>query len=337
MDWDDLARRWAHPTAVWRVTPGPEARRAGDALFVPCADPIQGVAWSHDGRWVAVAGGGRIAGASGVVRVLEVATGRTLLLRGHGRGCHDVAFDPRTGWLATAGHDGFVGLWDLGAARAVAMRWGLPPHRLVFATERPWLAVADEVPGEAVRARVTVRDLAGDDDVLCWTFPERTYPSALAASPDGQHLWVLALKLDLSEQRLLVLEVASGRVVAEVVLDAGSLTHRLLWTPHGVLRSESVDGVRRVALHALDSAAQVASRDTGAHHMGGIAACGDRAVSVGSDDRMTVLRLPGLDVRGVVSQRGAHSMAVALAPDGSAVAVGGADGEGLGVWPVSLP
>jgi WD40 repeat protein len=71
------------------------------------------LAFSHDGRSLAAAGGGLIPGAT-AIRVIDVAT-RTVRRRCHGHvmGVFQLDFDARTGLLASASHDYSVLLWEV--------------------------------------------------------------------------------------------------------------------------------------------------------------------------------------------------------------------------------
>lgn len=75
--------------------------------------PIIALTFSADGRSLAAAGGGLIPGAT-AIRVIDVEK-RTVrrCCRGHVMGIFDLAFDSRTGLLASASHDYTVLLWEV--------------------------------------------------------------------------------------------------------------------------------------------------------------------------------------------------------------------------------
>ena len=71
-------------------------------------DRIHDIAFSPDGRWLAV---GEMAG---IGRILDVATLQTrAVLAGHTRRVSTVAFDPGGQWLLTASWDGSARIWDM--------------------------------------------------------------------------------------------------------------------------------------------------------------------------------------------------------------------------------
>jgi WD40 repeat protein len=71
--------------------------------------PITGLAWSPDGRRIAVAG------AAPEVNIYDADTGaRVAACKGHTAGIYAVAFSPDSGVVAAAGFDGMVRLYDAG-------------------------------------------------------------------------------------------------------------------------------------------------------------------------------------------------------------------------------
>ncbi|MFT4625679.1 MAG: WD40 repeat protein [Myxococcota bacterium] len=97
---------------------------------------------------VAVGPNDRLVGVStfgGGLRLLDATTGALLAtMRGHQERAQAVAFDPQGRWVATAGWDGDIVLWGLGALTA-------PPAELVETAERAWGLTLDEALAAEVR------------------------------------------------------------------------------------------------------------------------------------------------------------------------------------------
>jgi WD40 repeat protein len=83
---------------------------------------IAALAWSPDGRRIAVAG------AAPEVNVYDADTGaKVAACKGHSAGIYSVAFSPDSGTLATGGFDGTVRLYD---ASTGALRKAFVPVEL---------------------------------------------------------------------------------------------------------------------------------------------------------------------------------------------------------------
>lgn len=113
-----------------------EVARVPGHPFGACWD---GIAWSPDGRWLAVKGPGRneasVWDAEG--------TAVRVVLRGHADLVHAVRFSADGRWLATAGDDGTARLWDPGSGRCRAVM-RLPNEtqalNVAFSPDGRWLA-----------------------------------------------------------------------------------------------------------------------------------------------------------------------------------------------------
>ena len=96
---------------LWDVTTGREVSTLRRGIR-----PIGGLAYSSDGRRLALT---ELLDLSGPVAVwvCDAATGRELLiLRGHTDGVRDITFGPDGKRIATASTDRTIELWDAGAA-----------------------------------------------------------------------------------------------------------------------------------------------------------------------------------------------------------------------------
>lgn len=116
------------------------------------ADHVVGLAWSPNGRFVAVVA------VSGPVTVFDAKSGQPVAnLAGHSFGTMALAWKPTGELLATAGQDGKVRIWDatLWQERAALDGGAAWVEKLAFNTDGQWLA-------SAASKRVRVWDAAGN-------------------------------------------------------------------------------------------------------------------------------------------------------------------------------
>jgi WD40 repeat protein len=141
------------------------------------------VAFSPDGRRLAVLGGNR------VVKLLDATGGRELatLVPG-GEEIYGLAFHPAGRLLATAGSDGAVRLWDTQIAAPVrVLHHGRPAGSVAFSPDGVILAVTDKfVGGSRPGGLVRVWQLR-DPDLLTIRVPGKAVRS-LDFTRDGQRL-----------------------------------------------------------------------------------------------------------------------------------------------------
>ena len=153
---------------------------------------VNAMAIAPDGGWLASAGD------DGTVRIWDAATGQArATLTGHAgrKGLGDrsrvntVAIAPGGGWLASGGVDGTVRIWDAatGQARAVLTGHDGTISALAIAPDGGWLASAGD------DRIVRIWDAATGQARAAFTGPRdrtmsffKTYPLALAITPDGQ-------------------------------------------------------------------------------------------------------------------------------------------------------
>ncbi len=164
---------------------------------------VNGVAFSHDGRYLATA-------SWSSVRVYEVANWeRSVSVEGHGGGMESVAFAPDDRVLASVGHDGVIDFWDpaSGARDRIASgqgrTWGV-----AFSPDGRILATA------SADSTVKLWDLESDRGRISVPVPASKGLS-LAFSPDGAR-FSLAEKGDVWSY-----EARIGNLVARKRIDAG--------------------------------------------------------------------------------------------------------------------
>jgi WD40 repeat protein len=112
LTWKKLTRRFPRTPAKLRMDICSERAHRWKPIQVTDR-PVIALAFSADGRSLSAAGGGLIPGAT-AIRVIDVETRMVRrVCHGHVMGVFDLAFDPRTGLLASASHDYSVLLWEV--------------------------------------------------------------------------------------------------------------------------------------------------------------------------------------------------------------------------------
>lgn len=202
------------------------------------AGPVLGVAFSHDGKWLAAAEWRHTA------RIWDVATRRPLhILEGHAEPVVAVAFSPDDHQLATASHDQTVRLWNTATGKVDRTLRG-HTSRLTAVAFHP---KGDLLASAANDGRIKLWDprdgkelgeLRGHTAAIC----------GLAFSPDGRHLvsagddWTLKL-WDVATRELMHTFRGHRGAVRTVVFDrdgrrllSGSTDHTLRLWPHHLFR-----------------------------------------------------------------------------------------------------
>lgn len=334
--WDEWKVALSSTRAVWRAVEGPRLRGAPDAWGLPCTQPVQGLAWSSDGRRVAVAAGGSVASADGLVAVAEPDTGRTWLLHGHVRGTHGVAFDPRTGLLATAGHDGAVGLWDLATGEGFPIPGPRPRQAVAFAGSV--LIVGDELPHSGERSLVTRLDLGPPWGRRDEALPDDTMASGLVVSPDGLRVLVHRFHREGAHGFECRTMADWGLVWAREAV-RGELVNGLAWAQADTVVRSISDASRERRLERVDAATGEVrqQRIVGRTMLGGIDvdASRGRVATIGNEGTLALWSLADLEPLGAGELGEWPATRVALSPDGRRVAVGSATDQG--VWILTLP
>jgi WD40 repeat protein len=195
------------------VAPGSATR--GKPLSFPVVRPGPlAVAFSPDGSHLA-------GGDDNLVRLWDVATGKEVRrLDWEGRSACAVAFDADGRTVAAVARDGQVRVWQVATGKQTeAFRLPFQPGdrepaaRLAFSPGRRWLAAAP--PGKVIRL---VLMQTGREVNVSSTMPGSHFSFAYAFSPDGKHLVTPS-----SDDRLLVWEARTGRLVARGVADTRSV------------------------------------------------------------------------------------------------------------------
>jgi WD40 repeat protein len=209
-----------------------------------------------------------------------------------------VAVSPDGSWLATAGNDGRVRIWDVPTRRERATLFVRPAARLKAVAVSPdgsWLAIG------GADGRVRIWDVATGRDRRLTRLPGPA--SAVAISPDGS--WLATGGVD---GRVRIWDVATGR------------ERRLTRRARRPRRPGLMSGTSAVAISPDGSWLATGSND-GTVRIWDVPTGRERA-TFAREDRATLTRRPG------------PVSAVAVSPDGSWVATGSHDGK-VRIWDVA--
>jgi WD40 repeat protein len=330
--WNRLTDRFPRVPTLLRIEQRDD-RAAPGAPIVTSGSPLLTLAFSADGRWLAAAGGGLLPGPA-AVHIIDLERRAVVrICHAHVMGIFDVAFDPRTGLMASASHDYSVLLWDIGDRDDAIYLIGDPHagvsrHRVAFAGHR--ILIGDGETFSGARASVTSIDLdAGtrrtlvelDDD-------QRLGIEALEVLPGGTHAVVVVDRMRdawfASELRVLSLdggEVARwttpSQLRSPVAVDGGDLVV--------VANRDDDDDEQLVELIRCDAwtGDPRAARPFPGGCYAALAASPDRGAVVAAYDQTVEVRdVQSLEPRWRVDLGGDEALSVAWSPAGAAIAVG---------------
>jgi WD40 repeat protein len=273
---------------------------------------------------VAFGANGRIAavGGDGKVWLFDAAVSRELPRHAEGP-VNDIAFDPMSARIATAGYDGTVRLADARSGRGIG-----PPllgpgafSSLAFSSRR------DEVAAGSDDGRVLVFDLSAGRAAQRHVVGQRTAVRSVAFSPDG----TLIASGGYEDDPLIVLSDAeSHRPRGRPLAGHAKSVNALAFSPDGrELASASADGtVRRWSIATRRQIGRPFAPHAGEVDDVAFSPDGQTLASAGGDDSIWLQDLRGGSLRRLSS--GDDSLAsIAFTPDGSMLVAGGARGAAL--------
>jgi WD40 repeat protein len=322
--WQQLCEQFPLAPADFRIERAEQRTKPGRPLQGGNR-PVIALAFSPDSTSLAASGGGLIPGAADIC-VFDVAS-RELrnICRYHCMGVFNLAFDPRTGLLASASHDYSVVLWALERDDAIFVVGGpdagISRNAARFIGTR--IIIADGMTFAGERATLTTIDLATrnirvlfelDGDLGIGRLAVLPQEELLIAAIDDQRLpgpaEIRCVTLDGTERARFQLEVSLYDLAA---LDARTL-----------VATGSFGGGETEVL-VLDAASrQVRARRTLGPEIGANVAGspgGDR-VAVAYDRGVEICRLKSLEPELQLTLADEHACSVAWSPDGAWIAVG---------------
>ncbi len=194
--------------------------------------PVRALAHSRDGTRLAAAGD------DGTVRVWDAATRRLLrVLIGHARPVRGLAWSPDDRYLASGGADATVRLWDPATGRLLRTLTGHTGAVRAVAWSPDGATLASGSQDTTARLWETA---TGQPKGLPLDHPERAEVLTLAWSPDGK-----ALATAGRDKLVRLWDTATRRPLRTAQEHDFPLVHALAWSPDGkTLASAGQEGVR---------------------------------------------------------------------------------------------
>ncbi len=293
-------------TATWRPVEGSW-----------CNQSAWDVAWSPDGRSLAVLRGAEKWEGHGTVTIVDVGTGRELVDTGL-RGFAEIAWSADGRWIAAGDATGVLGVWDV-EQRAVALERRLTKNKVTgVAFSAGGLLAACEDNGA-----VTVLRAEDGWPVECVLDQSRSPGLRAAFSPDGSRLAVASWS-----STAWVWNVAT-RTLERELRGHGSLLHGVAWEERAgrhALWTGSYDGDVRV--WSMDSAPQAVRMAEEANDPWvSVSADGQWCAAWSTPGRLSVLRMDGAQEVASVKVRRGVGMGFRFLPDSRHLVVSDRDGS----------
>jgi WD40 repeat protein len=196
------------------------------------AGTVRAIAFSHDGKYLAAAGG--LAARSGEVLIWDVEQRKLLhTIHGHSDCIYGIAFSPDGQTIATASYDKFVKLWDIATSKEIRTYKDHidAVYAVAFTPDGKRL-----VSGAADRT-IKIWDVASGERLYTLSEPQDGI-NAIAIDPTGKY--VAAAGLDKSI-RIWSLGEKEGTLLHSLIAHEDAIL-RLAWSPDGKeLLSSSAD------------------------------------------------------------------------------------------------
>lgn len=313
--------------------------------------PVNGVAFSPDGKRLATAGADRTA------MVWDVATGRMLLtLAGHDDVVNSVAFAPDGARLATASADGTAKVWDAATGRLLltfldhaasiqSITFSPDGSRLATASADGKVIVWDAATGEVVFRLAghtsavhnvlfspdgsRLATAGADGKVNLWdagtgqllrTYSGHLTTTSIAFSPDGK-------RLAIGEGLVRLWDVASGEGLMTNCCNTSGPVLSIAFSPDGTRLATASADVRMVRVWEVGTGEELVSPSG---HLGLVRALtfspdGARLATASDDGTAKVWKLPPSGELLTLVGHGGAVNAVAFSAAGTLLATAGAD------------